>query len=160
MKTLLSLDRFETLLGAYGARLELWPESERAAARALLESSPEARRLCAAEEGLDALFTAAKAPELAPELGRKLAELPLRHPRPQKLWPFRRVWLPALGWAAAAAFGVLIGTTLPADESAEALHGATAGQAVEPTAPDALSEEEQELLELAFGPTFELEEAP
>jgi hypothetical protein len=160
MNTRLSLDRFETLLAAYGARLELWPESERAAARALLESSPEARRLCAAEDGLDALFAAAAAPELSPELARKLAELPIEHPRPQKLWPFRRVWLPAVAWAAAAAFGVLVGTSLPADEAVEA--GSVAGvvEAAGPPAPDALTEEEQELLELAFGPSFEFEEAP
>ena len=49
---ILSLERFASLLDAYGARLERWPESEARAARALLEVSERAQEMLAASEGL------------------------------------------------------------------------------------------------------------
>ncbi len=40
---MISIDRLKTLLAAYGADPDRWPETERAAARGLLASSVEAR---------------------------------------------------------------------------------------------------------------------
>jgi hypothetical protein len=163
MKSVITLERFEILLAAYGARLELWPEAERDAARALLASSSEAQRLVRGESALDTLFAAAEPGELSPELSRRLAELPLRHAQPRKLWPFRRVWLPAAAWAAAAVFGVLIGSVALPDEFAETPDGAAASaapQAGSDELDDSGDEEERELLEMALGPSFVWEESP
>ncbi len=44
-RTAMSLDRMATILDAYGAHSDRWPESEKAAALALLAGSEEARRL-------------------------------------------------------------------------------------------------------------------
>lgn len=164
MKSVLSLDRYKTLLAAYGARLELWPEAERAAAEALLASSEEARSLAAAEAGFDALFAGHGAPEISPALSRKLGELPVVHPQPRKLWPFRRVWLPAVAWAAAALFGIAIGSLAPdpdggqdsasADATFEATQPSTTSAAAEPA-----DDEEDQFFEMALG-SVDLEELP
>jgi hypothetical protein len=164
MKSVFTIERFETLLAAYGTRLELWPEAERDAARKLLESSSEARQLLHGEAGLDALFAAAQAPELSPDFSRRLAELPLKHAQPRKLWPFRSVWLPAAAWAAAAVFGVLLGgVALPDDVSEPADAAAVSAVPDESGAADGEGfgdEEERELLEMALGPGFVWEESP
>jgi hypothetical protein len=162
MKSALPIDRFQSLLAAYGGRLELFPAAEREAAQALLASSAEARALLSAEAGLDALLGQATPGELSPALARKLAELPVRHPQVRTLWPFRRVWLPAVAWAAAAAFGIAVGSIAPdPDASAEGAAEAAAQSAeleVE-TAPAASDDEDGAFLEMALGsPGFE--EAP
>jgi len=58
--------RLRQILDAYGARPERWPEAERAAARALLASSPAARAAQADAARLDALLDAAPAPPAPP----------------------------------------------------------------------------------------------
>lgn len=166
MKSVLSMDRYKALLAAYGARLELWPEAEREAARAFLASSAEARRLAADEAGLDALFTAIETAAPSPRLARRLAELPVSNPQPQRLWPFRRVWLPAIAWAAAAAVGVVIGSLTPEPENGsgaeQAAVGASAGPSAEeaPGAAELGDDEEDEFFEMALGSVAELEELP
>jgi hypothetical protein len=164
--TSLSIERYRALLAAYGARLELWPADERDAARALLESSAEARELSREEAGLDALFASAEAPALSAGLSRKLAELPVAEPQPRKLWPFRRTWVPALAWAAAAVLGIALGSVAPDPEGAEAATADTAEAAANAASDDAADavrdadEDESDLLEMALGPAFELEETP
>jgi hypothetical protein len=158
MKSVLPLDRFKTLLAAYGARLELWPENERAAAQALLESSGEARELSRAEAPLDASFAAAEATELSATLARKLAELPVRYEQPRRLWPFRRVWVPVLGWAVAAVFGVLLGSlATPLEDESERRVSLVSPEA---SADEADPDDTSELIELALGSVDGLEELP
>jgi len=51
-------------------------------------------------------------PEVEPSaaLARQVAQLPLTHPaRAKASWSFQSWWLPALGWALAAALGVATG---------------------------------------------------
>ena len=163
--TRMSIDRYRALLAAYGARLELWPADERDAAQALLDSSAEARELSREEAGLDALFASAAAPALSAGLSCKLAELPVAEPQPRKLWPFRRTWVPALAWAAAAALGIGLGSVAPDPEGGEAATADTAeaANAASDEAADAMGdadEDESDLLEMALGPAFELEETP
>jgi hypothetical protein len=164
MNSVLPIDRFKTLLSAYGARLELWPETERAAAQALIESSLEARELVRAEAGLDALFAESLAPDLPPDLARRLAELPISHSEASRIWSVRRMLWPALGWALAAAFGLVLGSSVPDTELGTALDAATVSadpvDTAEPSADEARDEDETELLEMALGPVFGLEELP
>jgi ferric-dicitrate binding protein FerR (iron transport regulator) len=152
----LELERFKALLAAYGARPERFPDRERDAALALLESSEEARSLARAESALDDVFAHPPGVELSPGLARKLAELPIRHARPE-----RRSHLvalgSALGWAAAVAFGIVWGAR------SEALESATSGDIAAETATpggsgDELLEDDAELVELALGVVPQLEE--
>lgn len=113
MNRVVSLERFRELAAAYGSDIDTWPDAERASARALLASSPALRDVLEAEADLDAQFAAAPEPRLDAELARRLLAVPERQARPRALWPFRRVWVPATAWAAAAAFGVLFGVLSP-----------------------------------------------
>ena len=103
----LALARFRELVGAYGGRLELWPEAEVNAARELVAVSAEARALVEEEAAFDRALVAASAPlEVPATLLRRLNEVPLRAPQRRVWWPFGRAWVPAAGWAFAAALGV------------------------------------------------------
>jgi hypothetical protein len=147
MTTPPDLERFKALLGAYGAQPERFPDGERDAARALLESSEEARALARAESSLDDVFALAPAPELSPRLARKLAELPIRHARPERRSRFAGVFT-GLGWGAATAFGVYWGAHTEALESAGT--GDESAEVASPVTTE-LDEDEEELLELALG---------
>jgi hypothetical protein len=158
MTTPLDLERFKALLAAYGARPERFPDGEREAALALLASSEVARDLARAEAALDDVFALAHAPELSPDLARKLAELPIRKAHPERR-SRRAAWFTGLGWAAAAAFGIFWGARTEALESAsgrgesqEIATPATTGAA------DDLDEEDEELVELALGGLPQLSE--
>jgi ferric-dicitrate binding protein FerR (iron transport regulator) len=153
----LDLERFKELLAAYGGKPERFPEREREAAFALLERSEEARALFAAESALDEVFAVAPAPELSSSLARKLAELPIRHPHAERRSRFAGLFT-ALGWAAAAAVGVIWGA------HSEALDGAESGDTAETSTSSAASEDplddDAELVELALGEVTQLEEEP
>jgi hypothetical protein len=154
MTKTLDLQRFKELLAAYGGRPERFPDGEREAALALLASSEDARALSAAESALDDAFATITAAELSPGLARKLAELPVRHPRAERRSRFAGL-LTGLGWAAAAAFGVIWGG------HSAALENASRGEAAETAASgDELAEEDAELIELALGALPQLEEEP
>jgi hypothetical protein len=157
----LDLERFKELLAAYGGRPERFPEREREAAVALLEGSEVARGLLVAESALDEVFAVAPAPELSSSLARKLAELPIRHPQAERRSRFAGLFT-ALGWAAAAAVGVIWGA------HSEALDSAKSGNTAETSTSSAASEapldegadEDAELVELALGAVTQLEEEP
>ena len=103
----LGLPRFRELVAAYGGRLELWPPAHVSAARELLAVSAEARALLEAETAFDRELAAAnQPPEVPAALLRRLNEVPLRAPQRRVWWPFGRAWVPAVGWAIAAALGV------------------------------------------------------
>jgi len=144
----MSLSRLRELVAAYGASPERFPESERAAAQALLKVSDHARMLAGSEQSLDTWLDAASAPALSSELEQRLAAIPRDVRGPRKL-PVRRraLWAPAVGWAAAALIGLWIGTT-----SAEADTLADAG-ALASTDDAAFGDASERLLE-------ELEEIP
>lgn len=76
----MTLDRLTTILDAYGATPDRWPPAERAAARALLDRSAEARALLAAAARLDGVLDALPpAPPPSPALrARVVAAAPKR----------------------------------------------------------------------------------
>jgi hypothetical protein len=152
----LTLERFRALVLAYGGSSELWPEAERQAALLLCAASAEARALVAAEAELDTrLATGAAPPEPRAELLRRLNEVPLRAPQRRAWWPFRNAWVPAFGWALAAAVGLGWGLdSAPLED--ELTVGATVA-AVDSAAPDTVSAED-DLTALAGGALSELEE--
>lgn len=152
----LSFERFSELVAAYGGRLELWPDDERAAAEALLATSDAARALMAAEAELDFVLAEPSAePEPSAELMRRLNEIPLRAPQRRARWPFRRVWIPAVAWAFAAAIGVgwgLVGAPFEASEPS-----VTSALNVDAPAEDVASADD-DLAALARGTLVEFQE--
>jgi hypothetical protein len=111
----MTLDRFEDLLAAYGADASRWPWTERAAAFALLEVSPEARSMRARWADFDeALRDAAPAP------AREALKRAIREDAWQRRFTRSRViaWRPAAAMAAALALGILAGATVGPFENA------------------------------------------
>lgn len=134
-------DRFTTLVGAYGADPERWPEAERAAALTLLAFSVEARALRDEAASLDALLDQADVEERSISLSAGLAgRIVAMAPRPAETeggaqigqgpstrglgWGQIRAWLGAIApeaadWRGAAALaaslliGIAVGYALP-----------------------------------------------
>jgi len=68
-------------------------------------------RSLSAEAELDAAFEALAVPEVPSSLERRLLDVPKRVIRPRRAW-LRAWFVPAVGWAAAAAVGLWIGGQL------------------------------------------------
>jgi hypothetical protein len=153
------LDRFRELVAAYGGRLELWPADEVSAARELLAGSAEARALVAAEAAFDRELVATNTPpEVPAALLRRLNEVPLRSPQRRVWWPFGRAWVPAVGWAFAAALGVSWGLFATPFEAVDAGTG-TSVAALDSSAEEApASPADDDFSALARGTLVEFEE--
>ena len=110
----MTYERFEHLADAYGGDLRRWPEGEREAARALMESDPRAAVLLREADGLDALLDAAPRPAASHALREQViasaAGAGLRARRRGAIGPL--AWLSGAGWAAAACAGVVFGLAL------------------------------------------------
>jgi hypothetical protein len=154
----LTLQRFLELVEAYGGQLSRWPAGERDAAQALIRVSEPARAALAAEAELDGVLASSAAPDVSPALSRRLNEIPIRAPAVARArWPFQRVWAPALGWAAAAALGVALGSGIGGWDSDEGPSDSreTGAEAAESQAPS-----DEALASLALGSFADLEETP
>jgi len=180
----LDLARFEQLLDVHGAELARWPEALQGPARQLLATTPAAREARERALQMDALLDAV--PEILPsaELLSRIASLPARHPRGWAAWwPFGSPVAPLMGWAAAAAFGLLVGSgSIPildlsgepdvaqSDADAEGSAAPVATLSAESGATDAsggtsavdlaAGEEDWSDLELALGVGLEWEDLP
>jgi len=154
----LALARFRELLAAYGGRLELWPHDEVKAARELLAVSAEARALLEQESAFDReLAVVHQPPEVPAALLRRLNEVPLRAPQRRVWWPFGRAWVPAVGWAFAAAVGVSWGLFATPFETAEA-EMAPAVAALDSSAAAPAAPADDDFSALARGTLVEFEE--
>ena len=117
--TAMPLDRFASLLDAYGAAPERWPEEDRAAA-ALLADSEDARTLRREAAPLDDALDLVEAPAPSPELARRVEELVSERPvtaarrlvtKPSlahRFGSWRAAWRPAI-LAASGALGLAAG---------------------------------------------------
>lgn len=109
--------RFAELAETWGADLRLWPAAERAAARALLDVSAEARLVLEREKRLDmALDAVPPPPPPAAALAPRLGALAVREPR--SLWAeitglFGGWHMAGAALAACIAVGVLLGAAVP-----------------------------------------------
>jgi hypothetical protein len=111
----IDLDRLSTLLDAYGADRARWPETERAAAWALVEANDKAHALYEEARALDGLLNQASVIEPSLELKAEVLAAASR-PREswvQALWPFGAAWKPASALAAAVLLGIIAGVVLP-----------------------------------------------
>ena len=113
--------RFRRLIAAYGADPGRWPPGQRTRAEALLARSAKAQALLAEAQALDALLMAdAKPPadaQLAAAIVARAMGLPQERtaaaaPRAIRVeWSLARLWPQAVGLAAAAVLGFVIGWT-------------------------------------------------
>ena len=109
----MTYERFETLADAYGGDLRRWPEAERAAGRALLDSDPRGAALLAEADGLDALLDAAPRPTPSHALREAvIASAAGAGLKARRRGPGPLAWLSGAGWAAAACAGVVFGLAL------------------------------------------------
>jgi hypothetical protein len=112
--------RFRRLIAAYGADPARWPPGQRSRADALLARSTKARTLLAEVRAFDSLLMA----DAKPPAGERLAaaivartidavqERPLTPARAIALdWSLVRLWPQAVGLAAAAVLGFVVGWT-------------------------------------------------
>jgi hypothetical protein len=152
---ILTNERFEALLSAYGADLARFPEKERGRAGRTLEHSSAARAMFERERAFDSAFQSVATPELAPELMRRLAEVPLRAPQRRFALPSLRWLVPGLGWAVALSVGLVLGMSDAANEGVSSTDGASELDIADEAAPDDDAD-----LALMLGSLDELEVTP
>ena len=72
---LVTISRLKALLDAYGATSDCWPEEERTAAAALIETSSEARMLVEEAAALDSLLDKIPEPEVSAALTSRVRSM-------------------------------------------------------------------------------------
>jgi anti-sigma factor RsiW len=133
----MTYERFEHLADAYGGDLRRWPEVEREAGRALLESDPRAAVLLREADGLDALLDAAPRPVATHALREQvIASAAGAGLKARRRGPGPLAWLSGAGWAAAACAGVVFGITLTSHLTADVQADAVLYQASLTSADD------------------------
>ena len=103
--------RFETLVAAYGATPNRWPEDERDAAEAFARSDARAAALLAEADAIDALLFAHRVPEPTRTLRAMVIE---SAPKKRRLDGRAKLWWSGLGIALAGASGMLAGSAATA----------------------------------------------
>ena len=107
----MDLNRFETLVAAYGATPSRWPEEERAEAEAFARADSRAAALLAEADSIDALLFAHKVAEPSRTLRAMVVEAA---PRKRRLAGRAKMWWTGLGLALAGASGMLAGSAATA----------------------------------------------
>jgi hypothetical protein len=112
---MITLDRLKVLLDAYGADPGRWPDEQSDAARELLSHSAEARLYVQQASVLDTLLDTAPLtapPGLDPAaLAARIMRIPARVTAVATAWRFSFGWPNFATLAAAAVFGLMIGST-------------------------------------------------
>ena len=107
----MDLNRFETLVAAYGATPSRWPDEEREAAEAFARADPRAAALLAEADSIDALLFAHRVAEPSRTLRAMVIE---GAPRKRRLTGRARLWWTGFGLALAGASGMLAGSAATA----------------------------------------------
>jgi hypothetical protein len=115
----MNIEKFESLLEAYGADMRRWPAESREQAKAFAAASPHAVRLLEAEAAFDRMLDAAQTAPATRDLeDRILAAFSGRRPSSAHGWTRALSWMP-LRWTQAAALacslalGLAVGAALP-----------------------------------------------
>lgn len=111
---LITLERLQVVLDAYGAEPGRWPTEERAGAVALIESSDEARALFEEAAELDGVLDHVAEPIVSPALARRVRriEMPPRHWRMAGVVAAIGDWLQPgsrFAWQSAVATAAIVG---------------------------------------------------
>jgi anti-sigma factor RsiW len=107
----MDLARFETLVAAYGATPNRWPEEEREAAEAFARTDARAAALLAEADAVDALLFAHRVTEPTRTLRAMVIE---SAPKKRRLAGRAKLWWSGLGLALAGASGMLAGSAATA----------------------------------------------
>lgn len=116
----LTLKRFREIVESYGATPGRWPEAERAAARALVKTTPEARKIAESQARIDRALSAVPRPAAADAAFlKRLGTIPHRDSRGAKpragkaplfaVFGVKSLIPQGLAIAAAGAFGIWLG---------------------------------------------------
>jgi hypothetical protein len=105
------LNRFKSLVAAYGASPSRWPEEERDAAEAFARADGRATALLADADSIDALLFAHKAAEPSRTLRAMVIEAA---PRRRRLTGRAKFWWSGLALALAGTAGTLAGSAATA----------------------------------------------
>lgn len=141
---LVTINRLKALLDAYGASPERWPDEERAAATALIETSAAARRLVEEAATLDSLLDKVPEPEVSAALASRVrsAGFAAADRRNGSLFARLAEYLrprTALAWQGAVAMAGILGMVAGVGMSALVLdHGGQAPRAVAEARPAAV----------------------
>ncbi|MFN4296108.1 MAG: hypothetical protein ACK4FB_04650 [Brevundimonas sp.] len=112
----MNAQRFQDLADAYGADLRRWPEAERGAAGAFMDSDPQgAERLLFEARQMDLALDAAPRPMVSHALREQVIALAAAaglRPRARRFGFGRFAWMSGAGWAAACAAGIMVGVNL------------------------------------------------
>jgi hypothetical protein len=109
----MNIERFRSLLEAYGANPARWPETERVAALLFAEQSAEARDALQEAAAFDSLLDMAETQATTRALeDRILATFAERPPAQLSPW-FTLGWIPAAAAACSLALGLAVGAALP-----------------------------------------------
>jgi len=114
----MNLERFTAIVDAYGGSPSRWPDAERAAALAFMQTSPEAQRLADEAEALDSLLDLPETAPVTRELQERLLARaptanmakPAFNPRGNFGWSR---WIPAVAVACSLVLGIATGTQVP-----------------------------------------------
>lgn len=125
----MNAERLNQLAEVYGADWRRWPDSERVAARAMIEADPVAAdRLLFAARRTDAVLDASPTPAVSMALRDRVLASAIAAgltPRRARRALGRLAWMFGAGWAAAACAGVVAGANLTlhltADDQADAV---------------------------------------
>jgi len=107
----MDLNRFETLVAAYGASPVRWPEEERAAAEAFARQDPRAAALLSEADSIDALLFAHRVAEPSRTLRAMVIE---GAPGKRRLAGRAKLWWSGFALALAGAAGILAGSAATA----------------------------------------------
>jgi len=116
-------ERLHSLIDAYGAWPDRWPEAERTAALAALADMPEADDRLRAAQALDGLIDAWRLEPTPEGLAERIAARAIAQRGPVTRRPMNRLaapalpkralaWMSSAGLAAACAAGVMVGVRL------------------------------------------------
>jgi len=107
----LSLDRFSALAEAYGADINRWPPTDRAAAQELAQQSPMARAYLAQADGLDAMLDLSRVAAPSAELRHRILA---QAPRPRAASARAKLlrWLSGLGAIGILTCGAVAGAAV------------------------------------------------
>lgn len=109
----MNIERFRTLVEAYGADPARWPDAERVAAQRFAEQSAEARDALHEAAAFDRLLdTADTQPATRALEDRILATFPERTVSERAPW-FTLRWIPAAAVACSLVLGLAVGAALP-----------------------------------------------
>lgn len=111
---LITLDRLQAMLDAYGAEPDRWPAEQRAGAVALIESSDEARAMFEEAAALDGVLDRMPVPSVSPAHMRRMRHLtmPSRRARAADVLAAVGDWLKPgsrFAWQSAVAAAAVVG---------------------------------------------------